>query len=117
MGIRLYMQAMRHDLTNAKSTALVLLNTRNIRGYKSISEMVEPDDDDSSWGNRFAFLHVPLPRMAADPLSFVAKANKLIRRKKNSAAIILTGKLLDALRKWRGPEVYITILVQYLNIT
>lgn len=105
LGLRLYMQAMRQDLTNAKSTALVLLNTRNIRGYKSISEMVEPDEDDASWGNRFAFLHVPLPRMAADPLSFVVKANKLIRRKKNSAAILLTGKLLDTLRKWRGPEV------------
>ncbi|XP_057792476.1 wax ester synthase/diacylglycerol acyltransferase 4-like [Salvia miltiorrhiza] len=105
LGIRMYMQAMKQELTNAKSTALVLLNTRNIRTYKTISEMVEPDDDDSSWGNRFAFLHVPLPRMAADPLSFVLKANKLVRRKKNSAAIILTGKLLDALRKLRGPEV------------
>ncbi|XP_047939593.1 wax ester synthase/diacylglycerol acyltransferase 4-like [Salvia hispanica] len=105
LGIRLYMQAMKQDLTDAKSTALVLLNTRNIRTYKTISEMVEPDDDESTWGNRFAFLHVPLPKMSADPLNFVLKANKLIRRKKNSAALVLTGKLLDALRKLRGPEV------------
>ncbi|XP_042068119.1 wax ester synthase/diacylglycerol acyltransferase 3-like [Salvia splendens] len=105
LGIRLYMQAMKQDLTDAKSTALVLLNTRNIRTYKTISEMVEPDDDESTWGNRFAFLHVPLPKMTADPLNFVHKANKLIRRKKNSAALVLTGKLLDALRKLRGPEV------------
>ncbi|KAH6833896.1 hypothetical protein C2S53_005337 [Perilla frutescens var. hirtella] len=103
LGIRLYMKAMKQELTNAKSTALVLLNTRNIRSYKSISEMV--DDGESSWGNRFAFLHVPLPKLLDDPLTFVLKSNKLIRNKKNSAALILTGKLLDALRKFRGPEV------------
>lgn len=105
LGIRLYMKAMKHELTNAKSTALVLLNTRNVRSYKSISEMVGPDDGDSSWGNRFAFLHVPLPKLVADPLTFVLKSNNLIRKKKNSAALILTGKLLEALRKLRGPEV------------
>lgn len=115
MGIRMYMQSTNQELTNEKSTALVLLNTRNIRSYKSISEMVEPDGGDSSWGNRFAFLHVPLPKMAADPLSFVLKANKLIRRRKNSGAILLTGKLLDALRKFRGPEVRIIIVILYMR--
>ncbi|PIN14799.1 hypothetical protein CDL12_12573 [Handroanthus impetiginosus] len=106
LGIRLYMDATNHDLRNAASTALVLLNTRNIDGYKSISEMVEPQAD-SPWGNQFAFLHVPVPQLPDhnDPLSFVFKAQNLIKKKRYSAAVVLTGKLLDALRKYRGPEV------------
>ncbi|KAL3821461.1 hypothetical protein ACJIZ3_007366 [Penstemon smallii] len=108
LGIRLYMQATNQELKNAQSTALVLLNTRNIAGYKSISEMVEPDSE-SPWGNQFAFLHVSVPNLTAnessDPLSFVLKAQKVIQRKRNSAAVVLTGKLLETLRKFRGPEV------------
>lgn len=108
------MQAMKHDLKNEKSTALVLLNTRNIGGYKSISEMVEPDAE-SPWGNQFAFLHVSVPKfsvheLANNPLSFVLKAQKLIKRKRNSGAVVLTGKLLNTLRKWRGPEVCMYLL-------
>ncbi|KAI3457226.1 hypothetical protein Pfo_013889 [Paulownia fortunei] len=108
LGIRLYMQTTNHELRNAQSTALVLLNTRNIGGYKSISEMVEPDAE-SPWGNQFAFLHVSVPELAlqdpTNPLSFVLKTQKVIKRKRNSAAVVLTGKLLNTLRKYRGPEV------------
>ncbi|KAL7086907.1 hypothetical protein ACP275_13G031900 [Erythranthe tilingii] len=108
LGIRLYIKSTKHDQSNAKSTALVLLNTRNINGYKSISEMVEPDAE-SPWGNQFAFIHVSVPKLSfsdpIDPLSFVLEAQKVIKRKRNSAALILTGKLLDTLRKLRGPEV------------
>ncbi|KAG8386868.1 hypothetical protein BUALT_Bualt03G0193700 [Buddleja alternifolia] len=108
LGIRMYMKGTNQELMNAESTALVLLNTRNIGGYKSISEMVEPDAD-SPWGNQFAFLHVSVPELTVkepiNPLNFVLKARKLIKRKRNSAAVVLTGKLLDSLRKYRGPEV------------
>ncbi|KAL0354231.1 UNVERIFIED_CONTAM: hypothetical protein Sangu_1004400 [Sesamum angustifolium] len=108
LGVRLYMQAMNHELRNGQSTALVLLRTRNIAGYKSVAEMVEPDAQ-SPLGNQFAFLHVPVPELSEhepnNPLSFVLKAQKIIKKKRNSAAVILTGKLLEALRKYRGPEV------------
>ncbi|GFP86402.1 o-acyltransferase wsd1 [Phtheirospermum japonicum] len=108
LGIRLYMQGMKQEQRNAEATSLVLLNTRNIGGYKSVSEMVEPEAD-SPWGNQFAFLHVSVPKLGAGdidtPLSFVMDARKVIKRKRNSAAVVLTGKLLDTLRKWRGPEV------------
>lgn len=107
MGIRLYMQEMSHDTRNAESTALVLLNTRNIAGYKSIPEMIEPDAE-SSWGNQFAFLHVSVPELtgeeSSNPLSFVFKARSAIKRKRNSSAVLLTGKLLDTMRKCRGSE-------------
>ncbi|KAL6535787.1 hypothetical protein OROHE_012631 [Orobanche hederae] len=111
LGIRLYMQSMNREQRNAEATSLVLLNTRNIGGYKSISEMVEPTAD-SPWGNQFAFLHVSVPKLDRvrepdinNPVRFVLDAQKVIKRKRNSAAVVLTGKLLDTLRKWRGPEV------------
>ncbi|EPS67964.1 hypothetical protein M569_06810, partial [Genlisea aurea] len=109
LGIRLYMKSKNQDVDKkrgTKSTALVLLNTRNINGYKSVSEMVDKDPA-ASWGNQFAFLHVsvPTPPDPENPLSYVMKARKLVRRTRNSAAVILTGKLLERLRKLRGPEV------------
>lgn len=122
LGIRQYMKAMDYDLRNAQSTALVLLNTRNIAGYKSVSDMVHREPD-SAWGNQFAFLHVPVPDLATegsvDPLGFVLKARELIKRKRESAAVVLTGKLLETLRKYRGPEVHPTfrfLLVCNYNI-
>ncbi|KAH7860739.1 hypothetical protein Vadar_017462 [Vaccinium darrowii] len=70
-GTRLYMQQTGQDhSTKSNSTALVLLNTRNIAGYKSVDEML----------------------------------TKSSRGKKNSAAVFLTGKLLDTSRKYIGPE-------------
>ncbi|KAL7086904.1 hypothetical protein ACP275_13G031700 [Erythranthe tilingii] len=108
LGIRLYIKSTEHDQSNANPTAVVLLNTRNINGYKSISEMVKPDGE-SLWGNQFALLHVSVPKLVfsdpIDPLSFVLEAQKVIKRKRNSAAVILTSKLLETLRKLRGPEV------------
>ncbi|KAL6330468.1 hypothetical protein AAG906_040398 [Vitis piasezkii] len=107
-GTRLYMQSMNHASRNANSTALVLLNTRVISGYKSIKEMTASDSS-SQWGNQFAFLHVTLPELAdakfTSPLDFVAKAQQTIQRKRNSLAVHLTGRVLETLRKYRGPEV------------
>ncbi|OIT00536.1 PREDICTED: O-acyltransferase WSD1-like [Nicotiana attenuata] len=109
LGVRLYMEEMKYEQKNANSTALVLLNTRNIAGYKSVKEMLQPGNE-SKWGNQFAFLHVSVPKLdkgefSFNPLSFVFKAQDVIKRKRNSAAVILTGKLLDTLQKYRGPEV------------
>ncbi|KAK6252919.1 hypothetical protein QUC31_014639 [Theobroma cacao] len=108
-GTRLYMQGTSSDkLSNGNSTALVLLNTRTIGGYKSVKDMVKPDAD-SPWGNQFGFLHVSLPELAStaescNPLEFIWKAQKLIQRKRNSKAVFFTGQLLEGLRKYRGPE-------------
>ncbi|XWS68653.1 hypothetical protein CRYUN_Cryun04dG0109400 [Craigia yunnanensis] len=113
-GTRLYMQGTRSNkLSNEHSTALVLLNTRIIGGYKSVKEMVKPDAE-SPWGNQFGFLHVSLPELTSaetcNPIEFVWKAQKLIQRKRNSRAVFLTGQLLEGLRKYTGPEVYIFFL-------
>lgn len=107
LGTRLYMQAMEKNSGNANSTALVLLNTRNIGGYKSLKEMLLPDPE-SKWGNQFGFLHVTVPKFttrSSDPIKFIFKAQKIIKRKRNSGGVFLTGKLLDSIRRYRSPEV------------
>lgn len=110
-GIRLYMAQMNQESSKHKSTALVLLNTRNIGGYKSIKEMVEikKNTQSSVWGNQFAFLHVPFPELSGknieNPIEFIWEAQKEINRKKNSLATPLTGMVLNIVKKLRGPEV------------
>lgn len=97
------------ESSKAHSTALVLLNTRNIRGYKSVKEMVDKSNDGAAWGNRFAFLHVSIPELNdtkyANPLEFIWEAHKEIIRKKSSLATPLTGMFLNMVKKLRGPEV------------
>ncbi|PIN14797.1 hypothetical protein CDL12_12571 [Handroanthus impetiginosus] len=106
-GTRLYMQKTREGSERARSTALVLLNTRAVQGYKSVDEMVKPGSK-MPWGNRFAFLQVSMPRMTDEeqqnPLIFVKKPRRMIKRQRNSAAVYLTGQFLNLIRKIRGPE-------------
>ncbi|XP_004516681.1 wax ester synthase/diacylglycerol acyltransferase 4-like [Cicer arietinum] len=108
-GIRLYMQQINEDSIKYKSTALVLMNTRNFKGYKSIKEMVDKNNSNgSTWGNQFAFLHIPIPELSdtkfENPLEFIWEAHKEINRKKNSLATPLNGMLLNMVKILRGPE-------------
>ncbi|KAL9339983.1 hypothetical protein Peur_066202 [Populus x canadensis] len=91
LGTRLYMETLLSPGSgNANSTSLVLLNTRMFVGsYKSIEEMVEPNAD-LPWGNHFAFLNIPVPKLrdaaaAENPLQFVFKARRIVRRKRTSS--------------------------------
>ncbi|XP_059663166.1 wax ester synthase/diacylglycerol acyltransferase 11-like [Cornus florida] len=107
-GSRLYMQERNHDVGDTHSTAIVVLNTRSINGYMSVSDMVKPDTE-MPWGNQFAFLHVPIPNLTDDdcssnPLNFILKAHHVIKRKRNSSAVHLTGSLIETMRKLRGAE-------------
>ncbi|KAM7503441.1 hypothetical protein LguiB_002345 [Lonicera macranthoides] len=109
-GIRKYMEEESYESRNAKSTALVLLNTRSLGGYQSVSEMIKPNAK-MPWGNHFAFLHLPIPKLlncphknSSNPIDFVFNVHKMVKKKRNSAAVHLTGRLLEVLRKFRGPE-------------
>ncbi|KAM7498102.1 hypothetical protein LguiA_022516 [Lonicera macranthoides] len=111
LGCRLYMQQTSYESRSAHTTGLVLLNTRFLSapaGYKSVSEMVKPNSE-MPWGNYFAFLNVSLPKLndrnLSNPLEFVYTAQKMINRKKNSAAIYVTGFMLEAMRRLVGPQV------------
>ncbi|KAH9604167.1 hypothetical protein KSS87_004583 [Heliosperma pusillum] len=115
LGVRLYMEANGTVFSNSRTTALVLLNTRNINGYMSVQDMLKADN--KIWGNQFAFLHVELPKLTTNktlnPLDFVSKAQQNILRKKNSPAVYLTGQFLEIIRKFRGPEA----AAQYIKST
>ncbi|XP_043689066.1 wax ester synthase/diacylglycerol acyltransferase 4-like [Telopea speciosissima] len=116
-GTRLYMQISGSPgSSNAHSTALVLLNTRAINNYLSVTEM-NKQDSKSPWGNQFGFLHVSIPNSddseLANPLDFVYKGREIIQKKKGSLAVFLTGRLLEMMRKFRGPET----TAQYVHST
>lgn len=105
------MQEISPQSANANCTSLVLLNTRMLMDYVSVKEMMKPDAK-MPWGNRFAFLHVPIPKLLAhdvpfsdNPLDFVRHAQNVIRRKRTSLAAYLNGKLLEIVKKFRGNEV------------
>ncbi|CAL2255919.1 unnamed protein product [Prunus armeniaca] len=106
LGTRIYMQEVTQKSSNEHCTALVLLRTRNIEGYTSTKEMIEHNNANMSWGNQFAFLHLPVPKSTetSNPLDFVWEAQKMIKKKRSSATSYLTSWLLDILKKFRGPE-------------
>ncbi|KAI8551641.1 hypothetical protein RHMOL_Rhmol06G0201800 [Rhododendron molle] len=125
LGTRLYMQAsssssshddLQQQQGNADATALVVLNTRAMGGgYKTIGEMVKPDSK-MPWGNHFTFLHVSVPKFSrnngasstdesnSSPINFVKNAHTIIKKKRSSAAVYLTGRMLEIMRKLRGHE-------------
>ncbi|KAJ9550109.1 hypothetical protein OSB04_014154 [Centaurea solstitialis] len=110
LGTRLYMEATSNESGKARSTSLVLLNTRSIGGYRSVDEMLHNPEAQNLWGNQFAFLQVSLPKLhqsdqSFDPLKFIYEARNIIKRKRNSSVVFLTGMLLESMRKYKGTKV------------
>ncbi|KAM3697444.1 hypothetical protein ACB098_06G113100 [Castanea mollissima] len=106
-GTRLYMQEVSQKSSKADSTAIVLLSTRTVKGYKSVKEMIKPESD-TPWGNQFGLLHVSIPKFtnlkSSNPIEFVLKVHKIIRKKRNSSSVYYTGCLLSTMKKLKGPE-------------
>ena len=105
---------------NARSTSLVLLNTRVHRGYRSVQEMLKPGAE-LPWGNHFAFLNIPIPKLRdaearKNPLQFVLKARKVIKRRRSSFGVYLTAKYLQLVGRFSGPKVW-QCNIYYLNNT
>ncbi|CAK7322764.1 unnamed protein product [Dovyalis caffra] len=108
LGTRMYMETTSQGSGNACSTSLVLLNTRMYGGYKSVQEMLKPDAE-LPWGNHFAFLNIPIPKLRdaeeeKDPLQFVFNARKIIQRKRSTFGVYLTAKYLQLVEKFRGSK-------------
>ncbi|ESW21831.1 hypothetical protein PHAVU_005G102500 [Phaseolus vulgaris] len=116
-GIQLYMKAKNQKSGTSESTALVLLNTRKIRAYKSAKEM--HNDSEAPWGNRFHFMHVPIPMLTdkneLNPLEFVFEAKKKISRQRTSLAVPMTGVLLHLLNQIKGPQAATNYLYKTMN--
>ncbi|XP_042492716.1 wax ester synthase/diacylglycerol acyltransferase 11-like isoform X1 [Macadamia integrifolia] len=60
------------------------------------------------WGNHCSFLNISVPSFTHSenicPLKYIEQAKKQIRRKKNSAAIYVSGKILNMLKCVLGRE-------------
>ncbi|XP_020237589.1 O-acyltransferase WSD1 [Cajanus cajan] len=117
-GIRLYMQEIDYMGRKANSTAVVMLNTRNIRGYQSVKDMQKAEVK-GLWGNKISFLQIPIPKLSqstiSNPLELVWSAQKLIKRKRRSFSVYLIGLLLDLEMKLRGPEAVAKIIYKTLG--
>ncbi|KAL9277421.1 hypothetical protein ACSQ67_025030 [Phaseolus vulgaris] len=117
-GIRLYMHEIDNMARKAKSTAVVMLNTRNVKGYKSLKEM-QNSKVKGLWGNKISFLQIPIPKLSQsrshNPLEFVWNARKLINKKKRSFSVYLIGLLLDLEMKLKGPEAVAKIIYKTLG--
>ncbi|CAJ2642279.1 wax ester synthase/diacylglycerol acyltransferase 4-like [Trifolium pratense] len=109
-GIRLYMQEMNEKTKTSNSTAVVMLNTRNV-DYQPLKEMQKPESK-GLWGNQISFLQIPIPKLInqSDPLQFVWETRKVIQRKKHSFSVHLIGLLMDLEMKLRGPEAVAKII-------
>jgi len=115
-GIRLYMEEMNEKTKTSNSTAVVMLNTRNIGGYQSVKEMQKPESK-SLWGNKISFLQIPIPKLSqskiSNPLEFVWNARELIKRKRRSFSVYLIALLMDLEMKLRGHEVCDTLTLNH----
>ncbi|XP_056693792.1 wax ester synthase/diacylglycerol acyltransferase 4 isoform X2 [Spinacia oleracea] len=107
LGTRLYMQETQTKFCNSRSTAMMILNTRIKRDYMSVDDMINADT--KIWGNKFSFLHIALPKLINDkcsnPLDFVYKTGKQIKRYRSSPVVYLTSHCLRIMREYKGCEV------------
>ncbi|KAF9601525.1 hypothetical protein IFM89_020320 [Coptis chinensis] len=103
-AMQLYIKRKGKYTGETRSTALVVLNLRMLRGFKTLEEMLKAN----IWGNHFGFLSITLPSFKdvdnVDPLEYIAKSKSEMRRKLNSMATYFTGKLLYLLGSLKGPE-------------
>ncbi|KAI9118758.1 hypothetical protein K1719_010203 [Acacia pycnantha] len=106
-GTRLYMQSVDDKSRAAKSTALILMNTRNTECYQSVNDMLSAQAK-GSWGNQVSFLHLTIPKLEderiSNPLDFIWEVHHIIKRKKQSLVVPLSGMLLDMESKLKGYE-------------
>ncbi|KAL3848838.1 hypothetical protein ACJIZ3_010720 [Penstemon smallii] len=108
MGSRIYMQESSNEKSGEEEcTALVVLNTRATGGYKPVKEMIKQDAK-MPWGNRIAFLPIPVPKLTTseleNPIEFVTKAHEKIKRQRKPSTVYVTTQLLELIGKIRGPE-------------
>lgn len=107
LGTRMYMQEISPKSSKSRCSGLALLNTRMIGGdYKSAEDMIKPNSK-ATWGNQFAFMNVPMPKLTphSNSLDFVWHARKVIQKQRNSLSVYLTALVLEIMTKLRGYEV------------
>lgn len=126
LATRLYIQEKSQgSMRKTRTTALILLNVRDIRSYKSIEEMTKKNTR-TPWGNHISLLHVTVPNLmlghddhskSVSPLDFVYTARRIINRKRNSIAVYLTSWALATLQKIKGAEAVSAYIQKELSNT
>ncbi|MCL7033463.1 hypothetical protein MKW94_006849 [Papaver nudicaule] len=106
-GLHLYMKKLGESGDgSSRCTALVVMNMRMYKGFKSIEAMLKAN----IWGNHFGLLSVSLPPFVSDdmekvdPLDYIVQAKEEMLRKANSFGAYFTSKLLGYMGKVTGPE-------------
>eukprot|EP01018_Ginkgo_biloba_P011023 Gb_40539 [translate_table: standard] len=86
-----------NQMENLRVTALAMINTRALSGLQPNTQ--------TPWGNHFGFLHLPIPvGKFKNPLDFVRRAKHVLDRQKMSLGVFLTGRTLDFIARFKGPQ-------------
>eukprot|EP01018_Ginkgo_biloba_P010242 Gb_13460 [translate_table: standard] len=108
-GEKQYVEPNNDILTKMKSlrvTTLALINTRALSGLQNLEEMMKTETQ-TPWGNRFGYLHVPVPvGKFENTLDFVRRAKRSLDRKKMSLAVFVTSRVLYYLAKFKGAKAF-----------
>ncbi|KAL2937594.1 O-acyltransferase WSD1 [Bienertia sinuspersici] len=104
LGTRLYIKEVEQTQEKKRrSTASIFVNIRSGKGNGSLEEMRKA----KTWGNRITNIELPLPIFddedVADPLTFIKKAHKIIKKKRFGIyGPFLMAGLLDTIRAFAG---------------
>ncbi|KAI9093302.1 hypothetical protein K1719_027316 [Acacia pycnantha] len=102
-GIRLYMRDIDNESKTKNCTLLTFMSTREAERYRTAKDMQESKGKDRM-GNQAIYLHVSIPKLnetlISDPLQFVWKVHRQIKRKRRSFAPVLIKKLLGVAKRF-----------------
>ncbi|XP_068649106.1 wax ester synthase/diacylglycerol acyltransferase 11-like [Aristolochia californica] len=114
-GIHLYNHRMGYTSKGKRMTLLMALNTRTMRGYQSVKDMIEA----KSWGNYSTLVQILMPSCTdvekEDPMNFIFEAKKTMSKKKKSLLPFIMSRLLKLLWNLKGPEVVSLYYKEFVN--
>ncbi|KAK9109141.1 hypothetical protein Sjap_017201 [Stephania japonica] len=105
-AIHLYMFKKEKDLRGKRMTSLAMLNMRSLTGFSNIDEMMKA----GIWGNGSITLSMPIPtfipekHIDCDPLEFIRRAKKNMKRIRHSMLVQFTMPLAKMLKRVKGAE-------------
>ncbi|KAK9136083.1 hypothetical protein Syun_015413 [Stephania yunnanensis] len=105
-AIHLYLFKKEKDLGGKRMTSVAMLNVRSLRGFSSIDEMMKA----GIWGNGSITLSMPIPTFVPekhidlDPLEFIRRAKKSMKRIRDSMFVQLAMPLAKTLMRMKGAE-------------
>lgn len=120
MATRLYIKDTADDeqlKIKKRSTASIFVNIRRVKGNLSLEEMRRRN----TWGNRISNIEIPLPNLEDDylsnPLEFIMRAHKIIKRKRSGTlGLFLMDGLFQAIRTVGGIQVCNILPLLYIVI-